>query len=217
MIQRYDVLIITPTRMDNHMADAVKRCGCYPTTLGEAPYPPKFEPMRPSFRVCWHKLRLFLLTQYQAIVALDSDIVVLSNIDELVDKVILVSYQYLPYINTHFILIITLKFVSCLFLFILSFIFIFFSFLLLLKHPTTTYNSCCLSYKVMAEEGDANFWMAAHDETPLCEKCGAEVSGAPNAGVFGLRPNRMMYFHTIFYCIFNCCYFLIYSGCFNLF
>lgn len=37
------------------------------------------------------------------------------------------------------------------------------------------------------------FWMAAHDETPLCEKCGAEVSGAPNAGVFGLRPSRMVY------------------------
>lgn len=35
--------------------------------------------------------------------------------------------------------------------------------------------------------------MAAHDETPLCEKCGAEVSGAPNAGVFGLRPSRMVY------------------------
>jgi hypothetical protein len=131
-ICRYDVLIITPTRMENHLAESVKRCGCYPTTLGEAPYPPKFEPMRPSFRVCWHKLRLFLLTQYQAIVALDSDIVVLSNIDELIDKVI-------------------------------------------------------------AEPGDANFWMAAHDETPLCEKCGAEVSGAPNAGVFGLRPSRMMY------------------------
>ena len=35
--------------------------------------------------------------------------------------------------------------------------------------------------------------MAAHDETPLCEKCGAEVSGAPNAGVFGLRPSRVVY------------------------
>jgi alpha-N-acetylglucosamine transferase len=43
--------------------------------------------MRPSFRVCWHKLRLFLLTQYQAIVALDSDIVVLHNVDQLVTKV----------------------------------------------------------------------------------------------------------------------------------
>jgi len=129
---KYDILIITPTRMESHLAEAVKRCGCYPTTLGQAPYPPKFEPMRPSFRVCWHKLRLFLLTQYQAIVALDSDIVVLSNIDELIDK-------------------------------------------------------------VLREPGDANFWMAAHDETPLCEKCGAEVSGAPNAGVFGLRPNRQVY------------------------
>jgi len=65
----------------------VRRGGCHPTTLGLAPYPPKFAPMRPSFRVCWHKLRLFLLTQYSAIVALDSDIVVLSNIDELVTKV----------------------------------------------------------------------------------------------------------------------------------
>lgn len=47
--------------------------------------------------------------------------------------------------------------------------------------------------KVLAEPGDAMFWMAAHDETPLCEKCGAEVSGAPNAGVFGLRPSRVVY------------------------
>jgi hypothetical protein len=130
---KYDVLVITPTRMDQNLHEAVRRGGCLPTTLGLAPYPPKFSPMRPSFKVCWHKLRLFLLTQYQAVVALDSDIVVLSNIDDLVDKV--------------------------------------------LAEP----------------EGDAMFWMAAHDETPLCEECGAEVSGAPNAGVFGLRPSRLVY------------------------
>jgi len=130
---KYDVLVITPTRMEQTLHEAVKRGGCLPTTLGLAPFPPKFQPMRPSFKVCWHKLRLYLLTQYQAIVALDSDLVVLSNVDELVDKV--------------------------------------------LAEP----------------EGDAMFWMAAHDETPLCEECGAEVSGAPNAGVFGLRPSRLVY------------------------
>lgn len=84
---QFDVLVITPTRMEQSLADAVRQGGCHPTTLGLAPYPPKFAPMRPSFRVCWHKLRLFLLTQYQAIVALDSDIVILNNIDELVTKV----------------------------------------------------------------------------------------------------------------------------------
>lgn len=52
---------------------------------------------------------------------------------------------------------------------------------------------CFILREVLEEPGDSVFWMAAHDETPLCEKCGAEVSGAPNAGVFGLRPSRMVY------------------------
>ena len=96
--------------------------------------------MRPSFRICWHKLRLFLLTQYQAVVALDSDLVILSNVDELVDKVLAES-----------------------------------------------------SGSSGGGGGNGRFWMAAHDETPLCESCSAEVSGAPNAGVFGLRPDRRLY------------------------
>jgi len=36
-------------------------------------------------------------------------------------------------------------------------------------------------------------WLVARDETPLCEDCNAFPSGAPNAGVFGLRPDPALY------------------------
>ena len=101
--------------------------------------------MRPSYRICWHKLRLFLLTQYQAVVALDSDLTILANIDDLVQKVL---------------------------------------------DETAAATSSQNNGK---SNGNTRFWMAAHDETPLCESCDAEVSGAPNAGVFGLRPDRRLY------------------------
>ena len=34
---------------------------------------------------------------------------------------------------------------------------------------------------------------AARDQTPRCEDCSADVSGAPNGGVFGLIPSMAVY------------------------
>ena len=58
-------------------------------SLGLAPYPAQFKPKRAVFRdVGWHKLRLFLLSPYEAVVALDSDLLVVANVDFLVQKVL---------------------------------------------------------------------------------------------------------------------------------
>ena len=66
----------------------VRNLGAFPVALGYAPTPPHFRPKREFFRTCWHKLRLFLLSPYSAIVALDTDILVLNNIDFLVKRVL---------------------------------------------------------------------------------------------------------------------------------
>ena len=73
---KYDVLIITPNLVPLTSVDAIARAGCRAVPLGLAPYPPKFHPLRESFRVCWHKIRLWTFTDYAAIVSLDADVVV---------------------------------------------------------------------------------------------------------------------------------------------
>lgn len=45
----------------------------------------------------------------------------------------------------------------------------------------------------MRTEDDKVRWYAARDETPLCEDCNAFASGAPNAGVFGMKPDPSVY------------------------
>jgi hypothetical protein len=67
----------------------VRALGALPVSLGLAPYPAQFKPKRAVFRdVGWHKLRLFLLSPYEAVVALDSDLLVVANVDFLVQKVL---------------------------------------------------------------------------------------------------------------------------------
>jgi len=84
----YDRVVATPDAMGPRLEAQVRAVGALPVTLGRAPYPPKFNPKRPQFRVCWHRLRLFLLSPYRAVCALDSDVLVLNNVDFLIQKVL---------------------------------------------------------------------------------------------------------------------------------
>ena len=144
---RHDVLIISPNLLPLDLADAVAKAGCKAVALGVAPYPPKFKPLRPSFRVCWHKLRLWTFTQYSAIVALDADVVVLRNIDALLDDIA--------------------------------------------RYSEATAAAAADGTGGLRSPDHVLF--AAADQTPRCESCGAPVSGAPNGGVFGLRPSQQVY------------------------
>ena len=143
---RHDVLIISPNLLPLDLADAVAKAGCKAVALGVAPYPPKFKPLRPSFRVCWHKLRLWTFTQYSAIVALDADVVVLRNIDALLDDIA--------------------------------------------RYSEATAGAATAAGSLASPD---HVLFAAADQTPRCESCGAPVSGAPNGGVFGLRPSQQVY------------------------
>lgn len=66
---RHDVLIISPNALPPELADAAAKAGCKSVALGVAPYPPQFKPLRKSFRICWHKLRLWTFTQVTAAAA----------------------------------------------------------------------------------------------------------------------------------------------------
>lgn len=136
----FDCLVASPDPLEPRLEHQVRAAHALPVAVGRAPYPPQFNPKLPKFRVCWHRLRLFLLSPYRAVVALDSDVLVVNNVDFVMQRV--------------------------------------------LNHAGTG----------AAQSGNEKpTWFAARDETPLCEDCRAFPSGAPNAGVFGARPDPLIY------------------------
>ena len=186
----------------------VRALGALPVSLGLAPYPAQFKPKRAVFRdVGWHKLRLFLLSPYEAVVALDSDLLVVANVDFLVQKVLndqpsafgrkgqkgsnkggggQRNKQQQPSLQ-----------------------------------GSGDGGGAAASSANNAGRGGAGAaataattataaaatttmtpggrgakvvrWFAARDETPLCVDCNAFPSGAPSAAVSGLRPDPNLY------------------------
>jgi hypothetical protein len=136
---RFDCVVASPDPLQPRLEQQVRAAHALPVAVGRAPYPPRFNPKLAKFRVCWHRLRLFLLSPYRAVVALDSDVLVVNNVDFVLQRV--------------------------------------------LNHAGAG----------VGPGSEKPTWFAARDETPLCEDCNAFPSGAPNAGVFGLRPDPTVY------------------------
>ena len=84
----FDCVVATPDAPPPRLVEQVRSARALHVVLGRAPEPPQFKPKRPAFRICWHRLRLWLPAPYRAVVSVDSDVLVVNNIDFLVQRLL---------------------------------------------------------------------------------------------------------------------------------